>query len=558
MIRWTCGCGQSIVVSESSAGQQMTCGVCGRIVQLACGEKLPEGAGEADFDARLVIERAPERVGEHILLGGVSEISIGKTHDNHVVFTGNMVSRHHARLVRVDFGPSRWEICDNNSTNGIYVNGRRIARHELQDGDNLVIGECLLRFGNSASPTASGEAGAAAWDGHSPRPVLPVSGGITCPSCGKVYAASAQICVPCGIYLDSGRALVTSKGFDEDEMAERTEAYVKVWSWFTGLGLVPVASEAFATRKPRASWAWLAITVLISLGFLIARAKLGQTDPRIGGLYLWGGAREPVVAKLAEARALLKKAQGLDGGALAGDPYVAARISRVIKSLEEAIRQLEFCAGAQFHSFQLLTYLFLHDGLLHLVGNLIFLVVFGVRVNELIGNARTAIIYPVLGIAAALVDLYAMRHAPMHPTLGASGAIMGLAGMYLVFFPVQKVRMAIYLWLGPLTGWYTFYKVFAVRGWWLLFFWVTWNDLVPTMWTWLRGRSEMSGGVAHWAHLGGFAAGVLIALGLLVTRQVHARGADILSVALGRRAWALIGKPAGRLDAPQLAPARAI
>jgi hypothetical protein len=52
--------------------------------------------------------------------------------------------------------------------------------------------------------------------------------------------------------------------------------------------------------------------------------------------------------------------------------------------------------------------------------------------------------------------------------------------------------------------------------------------------------------VAHWAHLGGFAAGFVIAIGMLLTRGVDAHGGDLLSAMLGRRAWVLLGKPAGR------------
>ena len=123
---------------------------------------------------------------------------------------------------------------------------------------------------------------------------------------------------------------------------------------------------------------------------------------------------------------------------------------------------------------------------------------------------------------------------------------MGLAGMYFVFFPVHKVRMAAWIRMPLLLGWRLYYKIFSMKGFWLLGLWVGFNDVLPTVLSMLRGTTGPADGVAHWAHLGGFASGVLIGLGLLCARQVNARGADILSVVMGPRAWALIGKPTGR------------
>ena len=120
---------------------------------------------------------------------------------------------------------------------------------------------------------------------------------------------------------------------------------------------------------------------------------------------------------------------------------------------------------------------------------------------------------------------------------------MGLAGMYFVFFPIQKVHMAIWLriwfrfrtWLG--------YKVFQMRGFWLLVLWIGFNDVLPVALGWRDG-------VGHWAHLGGFICGFVLALGLLMSRQISAFGNDIVSVALGKRAWTLVGRPSAHLAPP--------
>jgi membrane associated rhomboid family serine protease len=96
------------------------------------------------------------------------------------------------------------------------------------------------------------------------------------------------------------------------------------------------------------------------------------------------------------------------------------------------------------------------------------------------------------------------------------------------------------VWIGGLfTVWQTVYKTFRMSGFWLLVLWVGLNDVLPTT---LHG-SQTGDGVAHWAHLGGFISGFVIAVGLLLTRQVNANGSDVLSMMLGPTAWKLIGRP---------------
>jgi membrane associated rhomboid family serine protease len=106
--------------------------------------------------------------------------------------------------------------------------------------------------------------------------------------------------------------------------------------------------------------------------------------------------------------------------------------------------------------------------------------------------------------------------------------------------------MAFWIRGGIFTGWRVYYKLFRMKGFWLLGLWIGFNDILPTALSALRGSTGPADGVAHWAHLGGFASGVLIAVALLCTRQVNAHGADILSVVMGPKAWAIIGKPTGR------------
>ena len=99
--------------------------------------------------------------------------------------------------------------------------------------------------------------------------------------------------------------------------------------------------------------------------------------------------------------------------------------------------------------------------------------------------------------------------------------------------------------LGILTGFRRWTKIFAVRGFWVLLFWIAF-DVVATA----LGSKD---GTAHWAHLGGFIGGILIAVGLLVSRQVNAHGGDLISLVLGKHAWAIVGNSAQQDEAERAA-----
>src|ERR1700722_7527800 len=185
MINTVCACGADLKVPEKAAGSVLVCKSCGQRIRIAAAEALPIGAGSGDFDARLVIISGPQGKGDTIKLGGVADIDIGKDDDRHIVLPGTGVSRAHANLVRLDFGPSRWKIVDTNSRNGVLVNGHRISETELIDGDMGQIGEFSLR-----SAVGLLEPGTAA---------TPGIGGIRCPGCGTHYSAKTVVCTICGV-----------------------------------------------------------------------------------------------------------------------------------------------------------------------------------------------------------------------------------------------------------------------------------------------------------------------------------------------------------------------
>jgi membrane associated rhomboid family serine protease len=142
--------------------------------------------------------------------------------------------------------------------------------------------------------------------------------------------------------------------------------------------------------------------------------------------------------------------------------------------------------------------MFLHGGWLHLLGNMWTLWIFGDNVEDRLGRGRYLVLYLASGVAAALMHIYTNLGSDV-PTLGASGAIAGVMGAYFRFFPHARVETVIPPFIfGP------YYVLPAVLflGWWFLlqFF----NGALSL------GRGF--GGIAWWAHVGGFAFGVTVCL----------------------------------------------
>lgn len=140
-------------------------------------------------------------------------------------------------------------------------------------------------------------------------------------------------------------------------------------------------------------------------------------------------------------------------------------------------------------------HVFLHGGLVHLFGNLLFLWAFGNAVCAKVGNFTYLILFFVLAFGAAVVHLL----FDGRPAIGASGAINGVVGLFLVYFPRNDIR----------CFWWFFFRfgTFQISSIWMILLWLFFD---------LWGASGDGGNVAHFAHLGGFAAGVAIGFGSLV------------------------------------------
>jgi len=146
----------------------------------------------------------------------------------------------------------------------------------------------------------------------------------------------------------------------------------------------------------------------------------------------------------------------------------------------------------------LLTSMFMHGGLAHIFGNMLYLWIFGNNIEHTLGRQRYLLFYLTCGILASLAHVFATAATGGNmfiPSLGASGAISGVLGGYLLLFPRRNVRM----WMGRgivvMPAW-------TSLGMWFLF------QLVAGMG--MLGEGSQAGGVAYAAHIGGFVAGLVL------------------------------------------------
>jgi membrane associated rhomboid family serine protease len=146
------------------------------------------------------------------------------------------------------------------------------------------------------------------------------------------------------------------------------------------------------------------------------------------------------------------------------------------------------------------THMWLHGGLLHLIGNLLFLWIFGNAVCAKIGNIIYAPIYIIAGLSAAMTYLLFSSH----PALGASGAINGIVGMYLVLFPTNSITC---YWSLTMLYW----KEFEAPSYAMILLWLAYD---------IFGAAVGGSNIAYFAHFGGFATGFVIAIILLKTKFI--------------------------------------
>jgi len=154
--------------------------------------------------------------------------------------------------------------------------------------------------------------------------------------------------------------------------------------------------------------------------------------------------------------------------------------------------------SAQFTTFEqvfpFIASMFLHGGFMHILGNMWFLYIFGDNIEDRLGHIRYIIFYFLCGISAGVIHLYTNWDSSL-PTIGASGAISGIMGAYLLLYPRSKILTLI-----PIFFFIQFVEIpaFIFLGYWLLIQLFS-ASLTP----------KNVGGIAFWAHIGGFVAGLV-------------------------------------------------
>jgi membrane associated rhomboid family serine protease len=178
---------------------------------------------------------------------------------------------------------------------------------------------------------------------------------------------------------------------------------------------------------------------------------------------------------------------------------VPARLAAVLNGALPHVHAHGYAVSPEIALLPILTSMFLHGGWLHLIFNMWFLWIFGRNLEDALGHFPYLVFYLTCGSVAALVQTISDLSSVV-PTVGASGAIAGVMGGYLVLYPRARVLMLVpflfvfFLWL----------PAWVVLGYWFVL------QFLSGVGTALVGAERNSGGVAFWAHVGGFLAGVLL------------------------------------------------
>jgi membrane associated rhomboid family serine protease len=259
--------------------------------------------------------------------------------------------------------------------------------------------------------------------------------------------------------------------------------------------LLPYSIDVGMERVPITNWVLMGFTCIFTIVMWVFEAKRTATDIDIE----------------------------IDPSVINVDPSVLSDPRKRDKLLEEIERSLEPPAPLlslqrkHFRIYQLVSHIFVHADLWHLGGNMLALFLFGNAINAKLGHFRFLWMYFAFGILAGLCWL-ALGQG--ESALGASGAIMGICGLFFVFYPTNEVSVL----------WFFLYRggTFDIESYWLILLWFA-GDLWGCFFS-------SAGGIAYVAHLAGALAGVAVGIFLVVNDFVEApTGEENLLQSLGLR-----------------------
>lgn len=170
---------------------------------------------------------------------------------------------------------------------------------------------------------------------------------------------------------------------------------------------------------------------------------------------------------------------------------------------------------AHFRPITLLTCLFIHGGWMHIIGNMLFLWAFGKSLEDAMGHTKFLCFYLICGIAAGVTHVFFNLGSPL-PTVGASGAIAGVMGAYLIKFPRARIHTLVFLLI--------FVTMADIPAAFILIYWFV-TQLFSEYGS-ITSTQVSSGGVAYAAHIGGFVTGMIL-INLMGTRTRYFPRRDI-------------------------------
>jgi len=174
-----------------------------------------------------------------------------------------------------------------------------------------------------------------------------------------------------------------------------------------------------------------------------------------------------------------------------------------------SIPRISYYFSATEQIFSFLSFMFLHGGFLHLISNMWTLYIFGDNVEDRLGPVRYIIFYLACGLLSGLTHLFFNYYSDL-PTIGASGAIAGVMGAYFILYPKSKILTLIPIIIIP---WITEIPAFFFFAFWFLIQFLN-----------AAGSSGQAGGIAWWAHIGGFIFGILFLKVFLIIPEIGITG----------------------------------
>ena len=250
----------------------------------------------------------------------------------------------------------------------------------------------------------------------------------------------------------------------------------------TALMFIPIGDDnRDRHRTPYVTWLFIAINILV---FILLQ--------QMGNEYQFTFAYATVPAEILTGQDIVTNAKVLT------DPLTGNRVT--MPGLQPT--------GIPVH-LTLITSMFMHGGWAHLLGNMLFLMVFGDNIEDSMGHGRYFFFYLLCGILASLSHVFVSAYTAQSvyiPSLGASGAVSGIMGAYMLLYPTKSVHMWVFFLIVSVPA-------FLAVGIWFVF------QVINGMG--MLGGEESAGGVAYAAHIGGFLFGLLLIKAFARPRRVQ-------------------------------------